>query len=99
MGEEKKEMDAYGIPVTNRPRYFAFKVFGGWAAFSVMLTLFINCMLARQKDALVVRQIESEARIKARAEFIEVFEFAKRELDRREQRIDDKIDSLNKKKL
>lgn len=101
---EKNEMDAYGVPATSRPRYFAFKVFGGWGVAGILFTLLVRCYASRSSDdkAYVksVIEIQNEARKQARAEFREDYEYIMRVLEQKERSLHDaerKIDSLKTK--
>lgn len=103
MGEEKNEMDQYGVPAISRPRYFAFKVFGGWGTAGIFCALLLRCWAARVTDEKA-RPVEYERiRKEARAE---IMNDVKRELapyfkhlERQEQKIDsvtNKVDTLDK---
>lgn len=43
-------MDAYGVPTKDRPKYFKFNVFGGWALAGMLIVEVIRCNLGRIKD-------------------------------------------------
>lgn len=92
MEEEKRELDTYAIPAVTRPKYFAFKVFGGWGAAGIMFVILLRCFNARSSDqkenATTTRQIEIEARKQARSELKEDFEYFRRENDEFKKQLD-----------
>lgn len=102
--EEKNDLDQYAVPVTSRPKYFAFKVFGGWSAAGVMFAILLRCFSSKNQDqkefAREKSKIELEIRKQARAEAQQEFENVMRVLEFREQRLNtitEKVDSLKKK--
>lgn len=101
MASEKNEMDAYNVSATARPRYFAFKVFGGWGAAGIFCMLMIRCYTSRSADEKAytknIIEIQNEARKQARSEFREDYEYIMRVLQQKEQKLDEvtkKLDSV-----
>lgn len=99
--DEKKELDAFGIPAGTRPKYFAFKVFGGWGAASVMFFIMLRCFTARSAEQQAyganIINVQTEARKQARAEVKEDYEYMMRMLEDREERLqilNKRIDTL-----
>lgn len=102
MGEEKDEMDQYGVGAGSRPKYFAFKVFGGWSAAGVMFTFLVWCWNGRNNDkklsAPEVERIIRETQAQARKERDEDMERMFRILDQKSKEIDSatrKVDTLD----
>lgn len=101
MEDEKRDLETYAIQAATRPKYFAFKVFGGWGAAGIMFAILLQCFSARsseqKENARTTRQIETEARKQARSELKEDFEYFRRENDEFKQKLDKAfhiIDSL-----
>ncbi len=104
MADERKEMEEYNVPATIRPRYFAFKVFGGWTAAGLFFFFLIRCWSARNSDernnAIDKIQIRNEAAKQARLELKEDFEYVMKVLDQKEQKLNEttlKLDSIKSK--
>lgn len=102
MGEEKDEMDQYGVGAGSRPKYFAFKVFGGWSAAGIMFVFLIRCLNARVSDEKArgpeIERIVKETRAEMRHEINEELKRYFRMLDRQERSIDSatsKVDTLD----
>lgn len=102
MGEEKKELDEWSVPATSRPKYFAFKVFGGWGAAGIMFAFLIRCWSSSVKEANIrgaeIERIVKETRAEMRTEMNQELDRYFRMLDRQEQRIDSvtsKVDTLD----
>ncbi len=104
MAEEKKEMDEYSVPVTNRLGFFRFKVFGGWGVAGILLMLLIRCLNARTADAKISdnekTKLYQEATKQAKLELKDDFEYIMKVLDQKEQKLNEtsqKLDSLKSK--
>lgn len=88
-------MDQYGVPATDRPKWFKLNVFGGWGAATILAVLLWRCMQSSLKAEIRHSNEKFELQTRTRAEMRAEFEKSMDKLDEKDKQLREAIRTLD----